>query len=568
MNQEVKNCQNCKKDFTIESDDFSFYEKMKVPPPTFCPECRFQRRLMFRNDRKLYKRKCDLCAKDVFSNFSPDKPFIVYCPRCWWSDQWDGTDFGKDYNPNKNFFNQLQELQLKIPYPSLWIDHQSMVNSDYCSYAGHLKNCYLVFNADFDENCYYSDALNHSKDSMDCYYVTESELCYENIASEQNSNVHFSQDCKSCYNVYFSKDLVGCSDCFGCVGLRRKQYYIFNKPYSKEDYKNRLSEFNLSSFTQIQKIKKEAHDFWLKYPQKFMHGLQNLNVSGDYIYHSKNAKDSYMASGMEDCRFVQFVKIAPTKDCYDYTEWGNNAQRLYECLTVGEGADSVKFSFGCVLSGTLDNEYSMVSGFCQHIFGCIGLKRKSYCILNKNYSKEDYQKLRLRIIEDMNKNPYIDSKGRLFKYGEFFPYELSFFAYNESTARYYFPKSREEILAFGWHWKNEELSQHTITKKTQDMPDDIKDTSDDILKEVIECNECGRGFKIVSGELNLLRKWGFALPRKCPECRFLERLSRTNPPVIFYSRKCFKCQKELISTFSPEKPDIIYCEQCYQAEVV
>ena len=28
MKQQIKNCQNCKKDFTIESEDFKFYEKM------------------------------------------------------------------------------------------------------------------------------------------------------------------------------------------------------------------------------------------------------------------------------------------------------------------------------------------------------------------------------------------------------------------------------------------------------------------------------------------------------------------------------------------------------------
>ena len=54
MEQEIKVCQNCKKDFTIEPDDFAFYEKIKVPAPTFCPECRLQRRLAFRNERALY----------------------------------------------------------------------------------------------------------------------------------------------------------------------------------------------------------------------------------------------------------------------------------------------------------------------------------------------------------------------------------------------------------------------------------------------------------------------------------------------------------------------------------
>ena len=54
-------CQNCKKNFVIEQEDFNFYDRIKVPPPTFCPECRFQRRMAWRNDRTLYKRNCDLC---------------------------------------------------------------------------------------------------------------------------------------------------------------------------------------------------------------------------------------------------------------------------------------------------------------------------------------------------------------------------------------------------------------------------------------------------------------------------------------------------------------------------
>ncbi len=35
MESQTKNCQNCKKDFIIEPEDFNFYEKIKVPAPTF-----------------------------------------------------------------------------------------------------------------------------------------------------------------------------------------------------------------------------------------------------------------------------------------------------------------------------------------------------------------------------------------------------------------------------------------------------------------------------------------------------------------------------------------------------
>ncbi|MEK7627724.1 MAG: hypothetical protein AAB397_04050, partial [Patescibacteria group bacterium] len=69
MDKENKICQNCQNQFVIEPEDFIFYDKIQVPAPTFCPECREQRRLAFRNERSLYKRKCDLCGKEMVSIF-------------------------------------------------------------------------------------------------------------------------------------------------------------------------------------------------------------------------------------------------------------------------------------------------------------------------------------------------------------------------------------------------------------------------------------------------------------------------------------------------------------------
>ena len=104
MKEEIKNCQNCKKDFTIEPDDFGFYEKIKVPLPTWCPDCRLQRRLAFRNERTFYKRPCDLCGADTLSRFDPDRGIVNYCGECWWSDNWDTTSYGQDYDFSRPFF--------------------------------------------------------------------------------------------------------------------------------------------------------------------------------------------------------------------------------------------------------------------------------------------------------------------------------------------------------------------------------------------------------------------------------------------------------------------------------
>ncbi len=84
MESENRVCQNCQNNFTIESNDFGFYEKMKVPIPTFCSDCRHQRRLAIRNERVFYYRNCDSCKKKIISYYHPDKKQVVWCPSCWW----------------------------------------------------------------------------------------------------------------------------------------------------------------------------------------------------------------------------------------------------------------------------------------------------------------------------------------------------------------------------------------------------------------------------------------------------------------------------------------------------
>lgn len=100
---QTKNCQNCKKDFTIEPEDFSFYEKIKVPPPTFCPECRMVRRLAFGNAWGVHFRNCDKCGDKTLTMYSKENQIKVYCDPCWWADSWDGTEYGVDYDPDINF---------------------------------------------------------------------------------------------------------------------------------------------------------------------------------------------------------------------------------------------------------------------------------------------------------------------------------------------------------------------------------------------------------------------------------------------------------------------------------
>ena len=562
-----KTCQNCKNDFIIEPDDFSFYEKMKVPNPTWCPECRMIRRLSFNNVYNIYKRKCDKCNENILSIYSIEKINIVYCNKCWWGDGWDGREYSMDYDQNKSFFEQLNELKQKTPWQALTSAYKTNINCDYANGIGHCKNSYMTFWADYCENIFYSSYLNGLKDSTDCYRMKNSELCYESIGCHKCYRTFYSEECDSCTDTWFSRCCSGLNDCFGCINMRNKSYCIYNKQYTKESYVEKLKELNINSRESIDKLKKTIYEFWIQYPNRSYIGNRlNINIDGNYIYESKNTHDSYMVSCVEDSRYVQFISVPSAKDCYDYSGWGNGAELIYEVSLTGEGASNIKFSDQC-WPNVMDIEYSIYAISCKHVFGCVNLKNKEYCILNKQYTKEEYEKLKKIIIEDMIKNPHVDKNNRVWTYGEFLPLEFSSFAYNETLAQIFFPKNKEQILKDGFVWYERKDNEYIITKKAQDLPNTIEEVNDSILNEVISCSTCDKAYKFISEELSLMRKLSIPLPHECFNCRQQFRFSRVNLPKL-YNRTCDKCGINIKTPYAPERPEIVYCEKCYQAEVV
>ena len=145
MNAETKVCKNCSEEFTIEPDDFSFYGKLKVPPPTWCPHCRFVRKMVFINQRSLYKGVCGRCHVSMISMYHADTPIITWCPKCHLSDDWDARDYARDYDFSKNFFEQFRELKYSVPHRAL---DQNERNGESCEYANlcySSKDVYLSF---------------------------------------------------------------------------------------------------------------------------------------------------------------------------------------------------------------------------------------------------------------------------------------------------------------------------------------------------------------------------------------------------------------------------------------
>ncbi len=565
MESQTKICQSCKKDFTIEPDDFDFYKKMKVPPPTWCPECRMIRRMLWRNERKLFRRKDARTGKDLLALYPEESGWPVYHESDWWNlDLWDPLSYGQDFNPQKSFLVQFFELCKKVPKPHS--DAVNMVNSEYSANAADMKNCYLVFNSAYDEDCGYGNGFTSSRNCYDGSYVNKSERCYGSFWVDNCYETHFSSHCDNCVSVWFSRDCRGCSYCVGCANLRNKKYCIFNEQFTKEEYDVRIAQMKLDTWTGIVSVGNQSKSFWLLYPYKYIQGVQNTNVSGAYISNSKNTKKSYLIRGAEDIAYVQYGQYPPLRDAMDVTVTGET-ELVYESLTSGWSGSNIKF---CVESwnGGHDLEYCL---FCSsngaNLFGCVGVGKYQYCILNKQYTKEEYFALREKIIQQMNDMPYVDKQGRVYKYGEFFPPEFSPLAYQQTILPEHFNMTQQEVEAFGARWQESNSTEYQTTKDAKNLSDSIENVDLEVLKEVIKCEKCGKAYRIIQPELQFLKQVKIPLPHTCVDCRHFDRISQRNP-AIFYNRKCAKCGIDIETSYAPDRKEIVYCEKCYNEEVV
>src|SRR3989344_2998354 len=577
MKEETKQCQNCKADFTIEPNDFGFYERIKVPSPTFCPDCRRQRRWAWRNNVSLYNRKCDLCEKSVISIYSPNSGLTIYCNKCWWSDKWDPKGYGVDYDFSKPFFVQFRELLQRVPQMAIVNDDGiASLNCEYSHDWWFSKNCYMCLSGWYTENVMYSYFILAGKNMVDCNIIrSESEWLYECFMCSHCYQVKNSEYNLACIDSQFIYDCRDCSNCFMCTGLRGKKYHYKNELYSKEEYEEILKNYNLDTWTGVEKAQKEFDLFLLSYPRRYTQIFQSLNCTGNLISQSKNSKKSFVVKNSENCSYCDYVgdTSKTTKDCYDLTTSGGLSES-YEGMVMDHSQLNY---FGVFSVKSQDIQYTQHCHNCKHSFGCVGLRNTNYVIFNKQYSKEEYQKLLPKVIEHMNQMPYKDKAGNVYKYGEFYPIEQSPFGYNETFAQTLIPLSREEVLKRRYKWQDS--IQRTIGKETlkpEDIPESINDIKDSILEEVLACVDCGRNYKIVVNELNFYRKMKIPIPRRCFHCRHAARLARMNPFKLWH-RQCMctltthdhlsRCPNEFETSYAPEQPEIVYCEKCYQKEV-
>lgn len=531
---ERRTCSVSGEEFAVFQSDKEFYEKIsptfgwkkfQIPFPTLCPKERQRRRLAQRNERNYYTSVCAYSGERIITNNDPKNWSSVYSTNVWWSDVRDWLDYGVEIQES-SFFRQFMDLKNVVPKIALMNDND--ISSENCKYTYDIlycKDCYMTMEAISDKVAHYCMNVHRSEYILDSTMLYDSQYCIECTDSYNLFSCIYTQNSRACTHMLFTSDCVWCNFCIWCVGLENKEYYLFNEFVWKELYeqyrKDILSEliFWSTKFTSTRK------NFLKKHKKQT---LQHINTEHAYGENILNSSEIVCGFELSNCQKLKYVyNVLDAHNCQDI-DVATNIDHCLESVTP-DLSSNILFSIFC--SSCHWVVYSEMCHRCTHCFWCVWLKDKQYCILNVQYTKEEYDKKVSQVITSMIENG---------EWWEFFPISTSAYPYNLSDAMQWFSLDEEECIQKWYKRSNEDIiiniPEHAEIIEWATMESNVDTISDTICNKTIICETSWRPFRIIESELSICRKLWFPLPRKHPDIRHQERLWRKLWRMIYLEK--------------------------------
>lgn len=362
------------------------------------------------------------------------------------------------------------------------------IDCQYVNYVADCNRCYMIVESSNNEDCIHCYWIQKTKDCVDVSFTHQVERSYDVDDCHDSYGLKYSRSCYNSTDCAFLLNCRGCVDCVGCVNLRNQSNCIFNKQYEKEEYKKKLAGLHLDTYEGVEDFKKEFAEFFQKFPRKYAEIYMSKNSTGNYQVSVKNNRSCFHSYDSEDNAYSCHV-WREARDCMDCHTSGRTAERIYNSTNTGLEASNCICCHNCWSSNFVEYSFNCPNG--NYLLGCMAIKKGAYCILNKQYTKEEYDRLRSEIVANLKKEN---------KYGEFFGRGLMLFGYNETTAMEEFPLTKKEALAQGFKW--EDTKRGTYGKETvlwKNFPSSILDLPGDfdIVKAVFSCISCARNYRIL-----------------------------------------------------------------------
>ncbi|MBI4836412.1 MAG: hypothetical protein HY817_04095 [Candidatus Abawacabacteria bacterium] len=501
-------CQLSGQKFMLSEAEQRFCLARGIPLATISPSERLRALFAYRNEWILFERKCSKTGNSIISCYRPDTPFPVYGREEWLEQDWDAKEYGRPYDFSRPFFEQFHELASVVPRMSRVAVNAE--NSPYVNLNLNVNNCYYTFSCVESQDCMYGVRIINCRDCVDNSYIIHCELCYECVNCHNCYNLKWSTNSFNCRDSALLNGCRNCSNCFSCIGLEHKQYCIENEQYSKEEYERKMQKLLTGKRSDLEQAQKKFAQQLANSSYQYTSIVNSEDCSGQYIDSSHACLNSYF---IRNCDQIEnSFNLENCHDCFN-TVTSTGSQLMYMNMGVRKNSYNVQFCFTAVQ--LVDSQYSgFIMAESNNLFGCIGFNTKaSYCILNKQYSKDEYEELLPRIIAHMK------STG---EYGQWFPLKYSDFPYTDSIAQEFFPIATEaEAQRLNIPWTNKKA--YPTTEQTIPIPDDIAEVDESIYEKIMADKENKRAFRFQKREIAFYRRHNIPLPEHSFESRNMRR---------------------------------------------
>jgi hypothetical protein len=346
----------------------------------------------------------------------------------------------RPYDFSLEFFENLANLSRDIPVASRFIDANS-TDADHAASVWMSNKVYLsILAIDSCENILYTFYVqDHVSNVLNSVMVWDHcDNVYFSSGIIKSYNILYSRFITDSANIWFSTDLIWCSECIFCDGLQNQSYCIANKVYEREIYFREKAK--------ILRMKSDFLKFYQKLPKKGSN-FGSKDIRGKFCIYSESVENGFFSYHVKDGRNIFFVWDKDgRKNVYDTIcsdqQWEGG---LYGCINLGTASN-------CYLSDSFIGHslyYCYNCQSCSFCLDCIGLKNQSYCILNQQYTKEEWEVLAEQIFASMERD------GTL---GEFFPATINPFYFNDTLA-YLIDDSftKSEVEALGYLWRDDPI---------------------------------------------------------------------------------------------------------------
>ncbi|MFH1253610.1 MAG: hypothetical protein V1664_04765 [Candidatus Uhrbacteria bacterium] len=527
--------------------EIALFKDFNVPPLKSSPETFIKKILPLFTAYSWWWNKHAETGKPLLTYIHPHTQFKIISDEEWHTK--DFSTINQELFPEHSFFNQLFNLATKVPL-STYKNVERPVNSIARISLGD-EDSYFVEGTK-SKRCFYCTDSFNIEDSSEVCWSSQVNNSYDVLRSHNISNCRVVRESRACLNCFFIFDCRNCQDCFMSWNQRNKKYLWNNEQLTAEEWHRQIKKIDFGDFDIFDKYYLEFFskiNSEIVWPENFNDKCQNS--TGEYLQNSLNCERGWYCDGAKNSYY----------GLWDNFGSENNALGIHpgssHCYGNAAAFNCQNCLFNYFAIRCQNCEYCIECYDCENCFGCVGLKRKKFCILNKQYSEDEYWK-----ILDNLKCAMLD-RG---EYGEPTPLKFILTPLSSSSFGLGFAQAEKQMAGLDFepslNGAYGDWSEKTFYN-SNDLPKKIDNVEEEWIGRALISTDYQRPFTILKPELAFYKKMRLPVRRE----HFIKRIEEMWKTLNKFEQEekiCLRCQKNMTVAKNTAYPNRkIFCHGCY-----